>query len=311
MNKAALTLAVACAALTPVLAAAGAMQPFTIVDPALNMPAWTLQIPVGWKADGTVQPPPSCSTGSTPVYEAHSPDRQMAAYFLPQVAWAYGGGAPRAADCAPFDGATTAEKFLTYQFAAEHIGYVATLPPEPAPPLAPGWTIQNARLLGRYVVRGREFDVVMSGGVMCHPVPMTPMHVCNGLVRRWDGPKGTVMRNIAMYDAIRLTVSPSWMEAWKRAMQRKVQGIYDAETAGLLRQGEIAGAARMREHQAFMGAQQVAADKRNLAFREHIYQKQRNSDNFVDYVLDCSRYYNQSGTSRISVGGNCPNRQTL
>jgi hypothetical protein len=51
------------------------------------------------------------------------------------------------------------------------------------------------------------------------------------------------------------------------------------------------------------------ADVRNDAFAQQQQNKQVQSDNFVDYVLDCSRLY--SGNTRVSVGSNCPNRQTF
>ena len=82
----------------------------------------------------------------------------------------------------------------------------------------------------------------------------------------------------------------------------------ESETRTMLAQGELAQAARMREHDAFMSSMQRGADLRNEQFRTGQYEKQRRSDNFVDYVLDCSRYYGTS--SRLSVGNNCPDRQT-
>jgi hypothetical protein len=63
----------------------------------------------------------------------------------------------------------------------------------------------------------------------------------------------------------------------------------------------------MRAHQAFMSSMEQSRENRNIRFQIGQYQKQRNNDNFVDYVLDCQRAY--SGNNRVSAG-NCPNRQT-
>jgi hypothetical protein len=78
----------------------------------------------------------------------------------------------------------------------------------------------------------------------------------------------------------------------------------------LLEQGNLAQAARMHEHERFMAAQQQSAELRTMRFNEHLNTKQRNTDNFVDYVLDCTRFYNTQGTFRVS-GTSCPNRQTF
>jgi hypothetical protein len=283
---------------------------YAIVDPVLKMTAWTLAVPAGWKADGTMLPPPSCATGTTPVYKATSPDGRSAAYFLPQVAWAWGAAAAPSPDCRNWTGALSAQEFLNRQFAAENIGYVRTLTPEAPPSVAPGFTADSARYLGRYVVGKQAYDAVVSAMVLCHAESMPARSSCSALVRRWDGPAGTVVPNLPMFQAMRLTLNPSWMNAWTAAMQRRIAGMYGPETDALLRQGRLAQAARMQEHGAFMASQQRAADLRNLRFNQHEYTKQRNTDDFVDYVLDCSRFYNSQGTFRVS-GTSCPNRQTM
>jgi len=301
--------AAALAAVVPALAAASAMHAYAIVDPALKMTAWTLDVPVGWKVDGTVLPPPSCTSGSTPVYKATSADGTMASYFLPQVAWTWGAAARPSSDCQGWTGAVSASTFLNYQLAAEKIGYVGALTPEPKPNL-PGYTTDSARDLARYVVGNREYDAVVSAVIMCHARSMPALQSCNALVQRWDGPKGTVVPNIPMFRAMRLTQNPAWLSAWTDAMRRRLQGMYGPETQTLLRQGDLAQAARMQEHNAFMASQQKAADQRSIAFNAHENQKQSNTDNFVDYVLDCSRAYSGGGTVRVS-SASCPNRQTF
>jgi hypothetical protein len=77
------------------------------------------------------------------------------------------------------------------------------------------------------------------------------------------------------------------MQRWEVLKGESIRDRWEAQTRALLQQGY---------------------DAHNEQFREHIYDKQRQSDDFVDHVLDCQRAYYSDG--RISLGSNCPNRQT-
>ena len=291
---------------------AAPMRSYAVVDPVLNMTAWTLAVPAGWSASGTMLPPPSCNTGTTPIYKATSADGRTGAYFLPRADWAWGPGVSAGNDCLSFTRPLSATEFLAYQLRTDGIGYVRTLAPPPGPSLGPGWMTDTARVLGRYVVGQQTYDTVVTATVMCREqtMPYGTMHACSALTKRWFGPIGMVLEAIPQFEALKMTLNQEWMSAWTAAMVQHTRQLYARETQALLHQGDLAQAARMQEHDRFMAAQQQAADLRSMRFNEHEFTKQRNNDNFVDYVLDCTRFYNSSGTFRVS-GTNCPNRQTF
>jgi hypothetical protein len=297
----------------PVHGSAAAMRQYTIVDPVLAMPAWTLAVPAGWSADGTMLPGTSCSGATTPVYKVTSPDGRTGAYFLPRVDWAWGPGARTGKDCLPWTRQVSAREFLRYQIGIEKAAFVAEEPVPPASPMGYGATLDQARGLVRYTVGSRAYDAIIEASVVCRSgnvAALGEMHLCSGLVRKWFGPAGTVVPNVHAFEAMRLTLNPEWMARWKAAMEEHSIALSRQQTQALLRQGDLAQAARMQEHQQFMASMQHEADVRTGNFVLGQYRKQNNNDNFVDYVLDCQRYYNASGTVRVS-GGNCPNRQTF
>jgi len=305
--------AVACALViassaAPVAAASGSTYP--IVDPVLRMPAWTLSLPPGWSATGTMLPPPSCNSGTTPVFKATSADGRTGAYFLPRADWAWGVGVSSRGDCLPFAKPVAAKDFIAYRLRGDGMGYVSTLP-APRPSSIPGWTVDTARVLARYVVGTQTFDAVVTATVMCRQqtAPYGTMHACSALSTRWFGPVGTVVPATPRFESLKLTLNQQWMSAWTAAMVQHTRQLYGAETQALLRQGELAGQARMQEHQQFMAAQQQSADLRTERFNAQENRKQTNTDNVVDHVLDCTRVYSNDNSVRVS-GANCPNRQS-
>ncbi len=288
------------------------MQQFPINDPVLNMPAWSVSVPAGWRAEGTMLPGSSCNSGTTPVYRATSADGRSGVYFLPRVDWAWGAGVRASNDCLPWHEVVSAKDFLTYQTRVEKAGFVSEQPaPAAGGGLPPGWTSDSARYLVRYSVSGRLVDEMLTDTVTCHQATIMGIgeqHGCNALVARWFAPHGQLTAMLPTFEAIKLTLNQQWMNQWTAAMVNRTQQLYQSQTDALLAQGRLAGAQRMQAHQDFMASFERGRDIRAERFREGQYQKQRNSDNYVDYILDCQRAY--SGNARVSVG-NCPNRQTF
>jgi hypothetical protein len=308
--------AAAVLALTASIASAGLAAPmhaYDIVDPVLGMPAWTLALPAGWKADGTMMGGSSCSNVTSPVYKASSADGRTGADFLPRVDWAWGPGAHPKSDCAGWSSPLSAKKFLAYVIAAQQVHDERALPVPPPSATRPGASLDQARELVQYYVGSQKYDAVLEGTVSCSTATMAVVgetHTCTGLVRKWYGPSGTVVPNLPMFEAIRLTLNQAWMTAWSNAMVRHFTDVSQRQTQALLAQGDLAAASRMHAHQQFMASQAAVADDRARKFAASQYRKQSNNDNFVDYVLDCTRFYNSEGTFRVS-GTNCPNRQTF
>jgi hypothetical protein len=292
-------------------AGAAGMHAYTIVDPVLSMPAWSLALPAGWTAQGTMLPGSSCSGATTPVYKATGP-AGLGAYFLPRVDWAWGPGARAGGDCMPWSSALSAKQFMAYQIGVEHVQKIADEPVPP--PSAPVYgTLDQARALVRYTVGARPYEALLETTVTCQNggvAALGEMHLCSGLVRKWYGPAGSVLPNLATFESLRLSLHQDWMARWTAAMRDRSSTLSRQQTQALLRQGDLAQATRMRQHQQYMASAEQSYAAHNDQFGRDQYRKQSNNDNFVDYVLDCQRFYNNDRTFRVS-GTNCPNRQTF
>jgi len=299
------------------------MWEYAINDPVLQMKAWTLAVPAGWKAEGTMLPGSSCDSATSPVYRAASADGMTGVYSLPRIDWAWGRGVRPGPDCLPIQEVVSARDFLTYMTRALDVGFVRE---SPDPQLAElhrqdeessrrsggNMKMQTdlAHYLVRYSVNGQPIEEWLSALVSCSDTMIVAVghrYSCSAFVARWYAPLGKLEATMPTFRAMRLTLNQPWMDAWTAAMVRRVRALYQRETAALLQQGRLAQAARMREHQAFMDGMRRGRDIDNQRFREGQYQKQKNKEDTVDYVLDCQRLYSQG--NRASVG-NCPDRET-
>jgi hypothetical protein len=290
----------------------GGAQHVPINDPVLNMQAWSLSVPAGWRAEGTMLPGSSCNASTTPVYRATSADGRTGAYFLPRADWAWGAGTRASNDCLPWHEVVSAKDFLTYQTRVEKAGFVSEQPaPAAGGGLPPGWTADTARYLVRYSVNGRLVDELLTANVTCHQgtvMGVGEQHGCAAFVTRWFAPHGRLEPMLPAFEAMKLTLNQEWMNEWTAAMVRRTQRLYQSQTDALLAQGRLAGAQRMQAHQDFMASFEHGRDIRNDRFKAGQYEKQRTNDNYVDYILDCQRAYR--GNTRVSAD-NCPNRQTF
>jgi hypothetical protein len=82
-------LSLATVLLSTVSAAAQGVTPETITDPAYNIKAFTLNIPAGWKFQGTVMPGPDCSDIPYPVFRAYSRDGLSELRLQPAFNWTF------------------------------------------------------------------------------------------------------------------------------------------------------------------------------------------------------------------------------
>jgi hypothetical protein len=308
----AFSLALCAALITPALTKADVeTQDVQIVDPVFSMTAYTLSAPAGWHIEGTVLPPASCDAITPLIFRATSPDGLAGRYRLPSISWAWGAGVHPKADCNLAQQNISAADFLTYYARHAHVGYVKTIDvPDAQQSLHPGQTIDQAAMLARYSVGKRQMEEMLRDTVICTAstsVGIGESHVCNATVVRSYAPLGKLDALLPTFDLFKGRVNDEWMSAWTNAMRQRVNNLYEHQTAAMLRQGELAGAQRMQAHKDYMASMQAGADRRDIQFEEGQYRKQNNSDNYVDYILDCQRAY--VGDVRIS-SSNCPNRQT-
>lgn len=238
----------------------------------------------------------------------------MGRYLLPTAIWSWGAGTRPSNDCLPWQRVVSAKDYLTYLVRIEKVGFVADVPvpaEEKIEPSHPGQSVDQASYRVRYSLNKKPMEGMFHDVVICSAFTaggIGASHTCFATVVRWFAPLGKLQAMIPTFSAMKMHVNPAWMSAWQSAMASRMNNLYAAQSKALLRQGELAAAARMQEHKAFMASQEAGAERRDIQFEEGQYQKQSNNDNFVDYVLDCQRYYN--GNERIS-DIDCPERQTF
>jgi hypothetical protein len=295
--------------------AAGAdTQEVPITDPVFGMTAFTLSAPAGWHVEGTVLPPASCDATTPLVFRATSPDGLEGRYRLPSTSWAWGNAIQPRADCNLAQHPISAADFLTYYARNAHVGFVKTIEIPASQQIAsihPGQTFDQAAMLARYSVGSRQMEEMLHATVFCTAstsIGIGTSHVCNATIVRSYAPYGKLEAMQPVFDIFKADMNDAWMNAWTNAMRTRVNGTYAEQTRTMLQQGALAGAARMKAHQDYMTSMQQGADREAIRFEAGQYQKQNNSDNYVDFILDCQRAYD--GNVRVS-SSNCPNRQTF
>jgi hypothetical protein len=302
-------LALAIVAVVCLQAQTAGMEQFAIQDPVLKMRAWSLTAPANWDVAGTMMPPSSCAAGTSPTYRATSRDGSAGMYMDPRADWAWGAGARAGSDCLPFQSALSAKQYLGYTTRLAKVGVIRVDPIPLAP--SPYATFDEARATVLYSVGGKPVEGFFDATVTCQQTNMIGIgvaHVCSGFIKRAFAPEAKFAALRPTFDAMRMTLNQAWMQQWTLSMQQASDRRSRAQTEAMLYQGRLAGQARMAEHASYMSAMQQQADVRTGAFEASQYRKQNNSDNEVDYILDCQRSY--SGNVRVS-SSNCPNRQTF
>lgn len=88
-----------------------------LVDPVLNMKAYDVIIPAGWKYEGVVMPGSSCDETPTPVVRAYSPDGLSEFRRMPRFDWNWSNAPYRPAskgDCLALSKDISARDFLVF-----------------------------------------------------------------------------------------------------------------------------------------------------------------------------------------------------
>lgn len=319
------SLAAAALSLGPVLVHANSSVQVPIVDPVLQMTAWEVSIPEGWTLIGTMLPESSCVSATSPTFHVASADGTYGAYLLPRIDWAWGAKVQSGADCLPLQQALTAKAFLSNMLESRGVKFVRD---EPVPQLEDmkrnneamnaqmgGMrhnTVDAARNLVTYSINGHPTEEVITATVQCFQATIMAVGQqfgCSAYVARWYAPLGKLDAMRPTFLAIKPAVNPAWMARWTQAMRDRINAISAKQTEVLLQEGRLAQEARTTQQQTFMKSFALQGEARNKAFKDQQYDKQVQSDNFVDHILDCSRLYSEG--NRVSVGNNCPNRQTF
>lgn len=267
-------------------------QQFTtgqIFDPALNMKAYDLIVPAGWKYQALLVPGSSCNSEPTPVFRAYSPDGLTEFRRLPRFDWSWGNaayGGQQQADCLPLKHDVSALAFAQYlakmqkgeNFQQMQVAYnfshnfqnaldednaaiqrQAGVRPFRGDAAAARFEYMN----GTFVI-----EVQVRVGVRCshHDQPgfggqQYFKENCGADVRELRAPKGKLDALISLIDS-RTTgavMDSRWDQAYMQVQDQRQKGMLAANAVNqqaLLAQGENAARVQEQQHSQYMAAEQ-------------------------------------------------------
>lgn len=266
------------------LTAAGATRQVQVVDPTLNMRAYTWSIPSDWFFQGAVMNGTSCMNNPLPVFRMMSPDGIAELKQLPRMDWTWQtGGIPNAAargtgDCLPLKRVIPANEFLKYMVGMLGVTFVRDAPPPNAAEYQenlrrtnaqaiPGMKVSGdvARFLVRYNINSIPVDEYLSVTTRCSEnnrrfgvnQVQTTLYACSAWVVRARARQGQLDQMQDMYKAVAksFVIDPQWNQA---RTQIAIDQIHEQQRRGdeaIRQQGQQIAAASQARHEAFMQSQ--------------------------------------------------------
>ena len=309
-------IAVALATVIALQGQTGGSRQFAIVDPVLQMPAWTFPLPSGWNATGTMLPPPSCSTATAPVLKIVSPDGRAGAYLLPTFNWAWGAASRSGGDCLPWHAPISAREFLTFFAASEKVNILRKEPVTGLDTLRQNMAQYGGmRRQGRSAraVRGQRatMDERLIATVGCQTLTFAAVgqqHRCSTTVIRWFAPAGKLDALVPTFESMKLALNPQWMSAWQAKMVAQSSAVSQQETTGCCSRAtsrkRVVCSSRKRSWTISPPkAGRVPSRSPSTSIRDS-----RTATTSWTTCWTASASYN--GNTRVSAGNLCPNRQT-
>lgn len=328
-----LGLAFACAATLTQAAGAADVTTATIVDPMLNMQAYSVRIPAGWRFEGTVLQGPPCDELPYPVYRAYSADGLSEMRTMPRLDWTYNTlqpGRQAAAQCLPLARALTAREFLSYfarMVGAQYAGDMTVAAPVRARTTAALAQMKAgaARMRGfratgdvaavRVLSMNGTFAIEqrLRAWVVCKSAPFLQGSTLSGCFARVDvlrAPKGKLDDLARQVDALDLNTAPA-NPAWSQRMAQvlmargnarlQAQAAHNAAVMRAQQQRfEQSMAIQQHNHEQFLAQMQSSTDSSMRAANASMNARSAAASDWVDYALDQQTVSGSGGTAKVS-----------
>jgi hypothetical protein len=235
----------------------GQTRQVAIIDPVLQMKAFSFTIPATWIFQGAVTQGSSCSAGASPVVRAMSPDGITEVKALPEFDWTWSDAAPGMAkskpnaDCLPFEKEMPASDFLKYMVGVLGVTFVQEQPAPWLPemqenirrvnansasmtqPGTPAFSqkADAARFIVRYNVNSIPIEEFLDATILCRDAPMmigtkvAHFHTCNAFVSRSRARQGQLQAMAETFKAIGKSrvVDPQWNQRWMAMQTQRIQ----------------------------------------------------------------------------------------
>jgi hypothetical protein len=301
----------------------------TIIDPALNMKAYDVSIPNGWKYQGTLMQGDSCSNLASPVWRAHSPDGLSEFRRLPRFDWSWSNApyAPKPrGDCLPLQRDMSAIDFVKYLGNILHLGYVGeSQEQEFVNSFMQNVENDNAgimRVAGQRPFRGSAtaarfqdqngsftIEEQVRVGVRCAHYDLPGFardgklfkEVCSAEVRIVRAPKGKLDPLVAALNAHGgFHENEQWTKAVMDIMQQQMRAN-DERTRQVMAARQVQfqhdQAVRAQQNQEYQAATQAGYQQHNAVEMQAMNARHTPASDWVDYALDQQTVTGSGGTA--------------
>jgi hypothetical protein len=316
-------LAAAAICLLSAAAVAQAIVVAPIIDPAYNVKAFNINIPAGWKFQGTVLPGPECSRIPFPVFRAYSPDGLQEIRLQPAFNWTFHPNNKAfhgVSGCLNYSGPVSAADFLkkyeemiagngmhvigpmpvgsVYETRVAHIAQNMTNSGANIHGTAEAAAVRVETPNGTFIIEQRlrvyvECRISTSG-------PDTNGGGCSAHVDVERAPKGKLDALCAIVDAHDLANTPyemAWVQQVKQTLAQRSQQDWanltrqeQAGSAMLKKQFDDFMATSQRNHEAFMAQQESS-------FRTHEAQMAQSASSFHSSMNNANNAMNARTTA--------------
>ena len=278
--------------LTVLGTAFGQTKQVEIIDPVLQMKAYSFTIPAKWIFEGVVMQGSPCSSGASPIFRIVSPDGIAEVKMLPRLDWTWS-TQPRSlansnsSGCLPFDKEISANDFLKYMVGLLGVTFIkelptpslallhennrkqnqqaiATTPPGSAPFLVKS---DMAAFLVHYNINSIPVEENLSVSTLCSDFPSRPpagmkvvhTYTCNAWVMRQRARQGQldVMNDAFSGISKSMAIDQQWNQRWQAVMNQKIADMSAASTRAILAKGDENARRMQMQHNAFMQGQEM------------------------------------------------------
>ena len=313
-------------------AGAQSLNTGTITDPSLgNMKAFTVDIPAGWKFQGTVVRGPECNPIYFAVFRAYSPDGLTEMRLLPAFNWSFHPAIKMntIAGCLPIQQTLTAAQFLDHFIelipGGVHVVGSMSIPPAYHERVEKVGASMNANKAGVHVTvdaAALRVETVNGSFVIEQRVRAWVECRTNNQAGKFSGggcsahvdvlraPKGKLDALVALVDAHDLTKptgDPQWQAAAFERQQRenanRMAALRETEgrQMGMLRsQYEQMQETMNRNHAAFMAQQESQFRSAMNNANNAMNARTTAASDWVDYALDQQTVTGSGGTAKVS-----------
>ena len=297
-------------------ASSGGTKTVTIIDPVLNMTAYTLTIPSKWVFSGAVIQGSSCASGPFPVFRIESPDGLMGIKGLPRLDWAWSESTTyqpkQSPDCMPYKQEMSAAEVLKHMVGVLKVAYVrddvnpnrATFQRNVASHNSATFTSTGDQARGwvRYHIHNIAIDERLDVSVVCSTntvMMLGRQHTCTAFVGRSWAPQGKWPEETFAGIQKSLIIDQQWNQKWMANVALVLKQMSDAGGAAVRAMGEAgerqrnalhnsweqAQQMRAQEHQDFMNTMQQGHDDFMRGQQENQDARARVADDWCDIAL--------------------------